>query len=396
MPRLAQVLGTLTAAILLLTGCHSSTQLASARTERVVEVSRSDCGSSWRPAAAGEQVLRLRNTDSSAGEVQVVGLGTHQGLVYADVEPFGPGTSVDLDVPLAGGRYALACLMEDSAPVTGPPRTISGHGAGTPGVRILTQSQLVPATQRYERWLRRQLGPLVRDSHRLRAAAEGMDLHAARTAWLNAHLDYQRLGAAYDAFGGLGDAIDGLPAGLPGGTSNHAWTGFHRVELDLWGGRARRLRADVTALDRAVSRLPLLVRSTQLDPLTLTLRAHEISENALQLQLTGKDDFGSHTDLESVRAELVGTRAVLSALAEPLDSRVHDAAGIRSALDRTLVAFTQATRTWAHVPVSELSQGQREHLDAALDLVTQRLAAIPATLEPRLTVASGSVEGGDG
>ena len=33
---------------------------------------------------------------------------------------------------------------------------------------------------------------------------------------VTAHLDYQRLGAAYDAFGDLGDAIDGLPAGIPG------------------------------------------------------------------------------------------------------------------------------------------------------------------------------------
>ena len=96
------------------------------------------------------------------------------------------------------------------------------------------------------------------------------------------------------------------------------------MELDLWGRPGpSRLRADVTTLDRAVSQLPLLVRSTQLDPLTLTLRAHEISENALQVQLTGKDDFGSHTDLESVRAELVGTQAVLTALARPIDSRVH-------------------------------------------------------------------------
>ena len=79
------------------------------------------------------------------------------------------------------------------------------------------------------------------------------------------------------------------------------------MERDLWSSADReRLRSDVIVLDRAVSQLPLLVHGTHLDPLTLTLRAHEISENALQVQLTGKDDFGSHTDLESVRAELVG------------------------------------------------------------------------------------------
>ncbi len=149
-------------------------------------------------------------------------------------------------------------------------------------------------------------------------------------------------------------------------------------------------------LDRAVSRLPRLVRNTQLDPLTLTLRAHEIAENALQFQLTGQDDFGSHTDLESVRAELVGTGAVLSALAGPINSRVHDAAGIRSTLRQALATFQHATRSNRHVPVTALPRRERERLDAALGLLTQRLATIPATLEPRVTVASGSIETGSG
>ena len=398
MPRSALVLGCLLVCVAsVLSGCRSSDRVATGRTAGAIEVSRSDCGSLWHPSTAGDQDLRLHNADTNAGEVQVVGLGSHRGLVYADVEPFGPGTTVDLHLPLAAGRYALACLLEDQAPVTSPSRTITGEANGTPGVRILTQSELVPATQRYERWVRRHLVPLQRDTHRLRDLIDHGDRRAARTAWLSAHLDYQRLGAAYDAFGDLGDAIDGLPFGLPGGTSNRKWTGFHRLERHLWAhGRPGRLRTDVVTLDRAVSRLPRVLRNTQLDPLSLTLRAHEIAENALQLQLTGQDDFGSHTDLESVRAELVGTEAVLSALAGPLDSRVHDAAGIRSALDHTLATFKDATRSKRHVPMTALPRQERERLDAALSLLTQRLATIPATLEPRLTVASGSIEGGTG
>jgi iron uptake system component EfeO len=391
----------LACAATLLTGCHSAGQaldhVAVRQATRAIEVSRSDCGSSWHPAAAGDQHLRLHNADTNAGEVQVLGMGAHQGLVYANIEPFGPDTTVDLQLPLSAGRYALACLMEDTAPITGPVRTITGSGNGTPGVRILTQSELVPATQRYQRWVRRQLGPLQRDTHRLRDLVESGNDRAARDAWVTAHLDYQRLGAAYDAFGDLGDAIDGLPSGLRGGTSNQQWTGFHRVERDLWGSSPGRLRDDVTVLDRAVSQLRAQVRNTELEPLTLTLRAHEIAENALQFQLTGQDDFGSHSDLESVRAGLVGTQAVLAALARPIDSRVHDAAGIRSALRRTLGTFTQAIRPGHRVPVSGLPRQSRERLDASLSLLTQRLATIPATLEPRLTVASGSIgTGGSG
>jgi iron uptake system component EfeO len=387
---------------LLLSSCgtqHGSTtgsaETASTGGTAPVDVSTSDCGSAWRPTAAGDQDLTLHNSDANPGDVQLVGRGRHAGLVYADIEPFGPGTTIKVNVSLAAGEYALACLMEDKAPTVGPTRTVSGSGGGTPGVRILTQSQLVPSAKAYQRWVRLHLPPLQRDTARLRDLADAGDREGARRAWLTAHLDYQRLGAAYDAFGDLGDAIDGLPAGIRGGTSSPHWTGFHRVERDLWRSAApARLRQDADALAHAVDRLPAELGTTRLDPLTLTLRAHEIAENALQFQLTGEDDFGSHTDLDSVRAELVGTGVVLHALARPIDRRVAHARLIRSTLRHTLAAFTRATRHEAHVPVARLPREERERLDASLSLLTARLAPVPAALEPRLTVSSESLQGG--
>ncbi len=46
---------------------------------RAVDVSTSDCGSGWRPDAAGDQDLTLHNADQYAGEVQVVGRGVARG-----------------------------------------------------------------------------------------------------------------------------------------------------------------------------------------------------------------------------------------------------------------------------------------------------------------------------
>ncbi len=49
-----------------------------------------------------------------------------------------------------------------------------------------------------------------------------------------AHLDYERLGAAYDTFGSFNDEIDGRPNGLPLGVNDPGWTGFLRLEYALW------------------------------------------------------------------------------------------------------------------------------------------------------------------
>jgi iron uptake system component EfeO len=399
MPRSVLVLGT-ALLCLLMTSCGSSNPDSGATTTPTVDVSQTDCGSGWHPTSAGEQHLKLHNSDSNPGEVQVVGLGSHHGLVYADVEPFGPNTTVALDVPLAAGRYALACLMEDSTPVVGPARTITGSETGAPGVRILTQAQLVRATLAYSGWVLHNLPTLVHATRRLDDLVNAGDLVAARRAWVTAHLDYQRLGAAYEAFGDLGERVDGLPQGLPGGVHNPHWAGFHRVERELYGTAGRsRLTHDTDALLHAVTSLPVMLKNTQLDPTTLTLRAHEIAENALQFQLTGEDDFGSHSDLASVRAELVGTGVVLHALRGPIDKRVPQPGRIRSSLRQTLALFTHASRTEGRVPVARLPRREREQLDAALSGLCERLAPIPATLEPRLVATqsqNGVTNGGTG
>jgi iron uptake system component EfeO len=379
-------------AVLLIAGCGSvgSGTASSDAPVAPIAVSLSDCGSTWHPGPAGEQDLALHNADSRPGEVRVVGRGALRGQVYADVEPFGPGTTVRLHVRLAAGHYALDCLMEDSSPVSGPTVSLTGTTRGTPGVRTVTQSGLVHPALRYTAWVRGRLPGLVADTGRLRTLVDDGDLPAARRAWLAAHLDYQRLGAAYDAFGDLGDRIDGLPQSLPRGVHDRRWAGFHRVERDLWHhSPAPRLRLDADHLARAAARLPHLVATTELDPGTLVIRAHEICENALQFQLTGQDDFGSHTDLASVRAELAGTAEVLRTLAGPLHARVAGAGRIHRALRLARRLVSHARRQHPDVAVERLPRDLRERVDAEVSVLCERLAGIAATLEPRLADARG-------
>ena len=117
-----------------------------------------------------------------------------------------------------------------------------------------------------------------------RATAAG-NLGEARRLWLAAHAGYERLGAAYDAFGDLDGVINGRPSGLPRGGRDPDFTGFHRVELALWHPETtspseRRRQAEVLA--DAVSDLRDELANAQLDPLTFSIRAHEIAENLLQ------------------------------------------------------------------------------------------------------------------
>jgi iron uptake system component EfeO len=351
-------------AVPLLAACGSA-----ARPAEPVSVSVSSCGAHWADTTAGAQRIRVRDTDSRPGEAQLIDPSSQ--AVYADVEPLGPGTTTDVDVSLSAGRYAWRCLMEDEPAVTGPTVTLTGTAKGsTPAVVPVTQADLITATQAYEHYVTGQLPRLVTLVGRLRNALD--DPGAARIAWRTAHVEYERLGAAYDAFGPLDAAINGLPAGLPGGVTDPNWTGFHRIEYSLWHGAPTALvRIEVEQLGKDVRRLEQHFAHVQLDPLQIGIRAHEITENALQFELTGKTDFGSNSQRQTVLANLQGTQTVLGII-------------------HTLIAprYPGLGRTEQLLHQSELDLRQpatHERIDADISELCERLAPIASILEPRKT-----------
>jgi iron uptake system component EfeO len=345
-----------------------------------VQVSVSRCGAGWTHPSPGPQSFDLVNSDTRAGEVMLT--NATSGAVYADVEPLAPGTHRPLDIDLGSGDYAFRCAMEDEPMVIGATVRIPGRASGASAVLPVSQGDLIAPTQAYEGYVRQHLPTLVRLTSTLRDAVTRGDLAAARMAWLPAHLEYERLGAAYGAFGDLDGAINGRPDGFPGGVHDKHWAGFHRVEYGLWHGEsAASLRGPTDALLTAVTQLGPQFAKSPIAPLDVSIRAHEISENALQFELTGATDYGSHSNLATVAANLDGTRAVLALLRTLLVPRYAHLPAVTAELDRT-----QADLAARHdAPLSSLTTAQREGLDADVSELCELLAPIAAILEPRRT-----------
>ncbi len=91
------------------------------------------------------------------------------------------------------------------------------------------------------------------------------------------------------------------------------FTGFYRVEYGLWHGQsAAELTGRPPAATHDVRALQAAFPTMEIDLLDIGLRTHEILENALQFQLTGHDDYGSGTTLATTRANITGTRELLT------------------------------------------------------------------------------------
>jgi hypothetical protein len=74
------------------------------------------------------------------------------------------------------------------------------------------------------------------------------NLGTARSAWLPAHLTYERLGAAYDSFGSFDDAIDGRPDGFAGGVSSPQLSVSSRGQADSACGQVLEELAPIAAM----------------------------------------------------------------------------------------------------------------------------------------------------
>jgi iron uptake system component EfeO len=350
-----------------------------------VQIGLSDCGSGWTKAVAGQQDFLLVNSDLRDGEAQLIDPAT--GAVYAEVEPMGSGSSAEMRIVLGHGSFAFRCVMEDDGASTGPTVTISGTMA-TPVAPVLpvTWNDLVPVTKAAETYVLGGIPGLITDTQALRADLGRGDVAAARRDWLPAHLDYERLGAAYNAFGAADAEINGLPDGLPGGVADPKFTGFHRLEYGLWHGQSAGALVPVAdALITAERGLQTSFPNT-LDPTDVSIRAHEITENTVQFTLTGRDNLGSDSSLATARANLDGTKAMLNLLRPLLTPRYSGLPKLDTLLtttDQDLAGLRQADGTYPALVA--LPSATRERVDGDFSQLSEQLAPVAAICEPRRT-----------
>ena len=355
-----------------------------------VTVSRTDCAPEWSTASSGTQTITVTNNSGLAGEIR---LDNSAGAIMGEIETLGPGTSAPLTATLGAGTYSFSCLMGSLAATSSQPVTVSATAGNTVSapvaVKPVTVAELTPPNKRYQAYAAVQLAALAKDVTVIESDLKHGGSARARQDWLTAQLDWERVGASYDSFGDLGLAVDGLPDGLTDGVNDKGFTGLHRLEYGLWHGQsAAELVPVVTQLEKNVATVRKNLTSADLtgDPTQLSLRAHEIIEDALRDHLSGIDDQGSGAAYAMTYADTQVDRTVLGYLAGLLSQRdpglVATADSQLSALDQALLA-TRANGQWQSL--TAVSLDQRQHVNASIGALLETLASVPDLLEVPVT-----------
>jgi high-affinity iron transporter len=361
----------------------TDTATASTTHETSVTVGDFRCANGWVPPRSGQRQISVTNAGHSVVDVTL--LGAHNLLIYGDLEAMAPGTTRTMTAVIPPGKFRLGCTYSESATVYSHIVRVSGrpvHDAHP--YQQVTYTQLAPLVTKYRAEVSAGLATLASDTDRLQFFADAGQQQQARQAWLVAHLDYARLGAAYDTFGDFNDEIDGRPNGLPQGVDDPSWTGFLRLEYALWQNQPPAVVASIAdQLDAAVHQL-VAAFPEQTTPINdLSLRVHEILENTLQFELTGETDQGSHTGLATAMANVQGTETILGIIAPLLEKREPALVGQLQTDLGQVTNLLDAARlpdgTWT--AVQALSLTQRERLDGAIGNYLETVSPVPDLLE---------------
>jgi len=384
--RLTLTLGALAAAIVFAAAAGIAVAADGPPSQNALDLAESPgaCGAPPSTLAAGAVTFQV--TDDSRDFVDVYVVAATGGDVYAEIQELAPHATLPLSTELGAGDYAVRCVFGNGKTGTSAPIRVTGTtDEAVPGYLAMPDLALQTPVREYSAWIESRLPTLVADCRTLDADVAAGSVAAAKQAWLTAHLDYERLGAAYDAFGDFDGAIDGMANGLPDGVQDSSWTGFFAVEYALWHAEPlSKVRTLTKGLAASAAGLQQDFPSEEVDPGDLPLRTHEILENALQFQLTGIADYGSGTTLATIYANTQGTAELLSILT-PLIQQADPqlATSARHGLT-TLQDDLSAERldgTWT--PVAELSTVARDRLDADLGQLLETLSGVPALLYPR-------------
>jgi len=275
-----------------------------------VQATDVECRVSAGTAPSGNLRFAVTNGGSKVTEFYVLGA---DGLrIVAEVENIGPGLSRDLVLKAPPGDYFTACKPGMVGEGIRHAFTVSDSGEDltpTGDDKALVEQ----ANQNYSAYVKDQTEQLVKKTGEFAAAYTAGQDAKAREIYPVARVHWERIETVAESFGDLDPKMDLREADLEKGQK---WTGWHRIEKDLWPQRAKGYRA----LDPAGRKKYADDLITNTDTLyarvrTLTYTADQIANGTKGLldevatgKVTGEEEFWSRTDLWDFQANVDGAR----------------------------------------------------------------------------------------
>jgi iron uptake system component EfeO len=283
------------------------------------------------------------------------------------------------------GNYITACKPGMAGDGLRAPFAVSdsGEGQGPTGNDVELVEQ---ANQNYQRYVEDQTEQLVAGTAEFVAAYKAGKDDEARAIYPVARMHWERIETVAESFGDLDPKLDLREADLEPGQK---WTGWHRIEKDLWPARAENYE-QLSKAERAVYSADLVKNTAILQDRVedLSFTADEIANGSRGLldevatgKVTGEEEYWSRTDLWDFQANIDGAlvafeglRPLLKEKDSELDRQIAEKfAAVQALLDAQRVG--EGFKTY-----DQLSQAEIKELSNAVNALSEPLSKLAAAV----------------
>ena len=380
------------AGALLLTGCVPNA--APSGDAIAVTASDTDCTVETATAQSGTVTFTVQNDGTKVNEFYV--LGSNELTIVGEVENIAPGASRDLTVQVGPGDYFTSCK----------PGMI-GAGVGqaafsVSGDAIETSPEDDAVIAQYVGYVKAQTEELLPQVQAFVDAYVAGDDDEAKRLFPLARINYERIEPTAEQFGDLDPKIDYRKPGAD--EEGLDFTGFHRIEMDLWNDAAVANGdypgdPDLTPLtpeqrkvlgDQLVTDITELKEKVASPDFTLTLA--DITEGAKGLldevaapdgKLPGEENEFAHTDLYDFTANVEGAQVAFDTVRELAVTNGHQ--DLVDELDERFddmfaLLATYGNYTDGFVFYDTVTQAERNELAAKLSALSEPLSRLTAAV----------------
>ena len=393
------------ATALVLAGCVAKTDVAASDALTVTSTDTA-CTVSTATATSGTLAFAVTNASSQVTEFYLL---ASDGLrIVGEVENIAPGASRTLTVVAQPGDYVTLCkpgmvgegIGRTAFTVTGDAVTATGDDA----------AQKQKAVDLYASFVKDQVEQLVPAVAAFVSAYEAGDDEKARSLFPTTRAFYERIEPVAESLGDLDPRIDyrevdAVAEGLD-------WTGFHRIEKDLWVPAQDALNSDgstpawkdwapSTPAERATYGAKLIADVGELnayvhgDEFQKALDAQGIggiSNGALSLldevatgKISGEEDWWSGTDLYDFAANVEGSKMAFSLVKDFAVSSGATGTELAGRIDSGYAALEAAlarhgSLSAGFVNYRQLSEADKRELTDLINALAEPLSKLTSTI----------------
>jgi len=346
--------------------------------EITVNAADSACELSGTEASTGPATFVITNNGTKVTEFYVYAEGER---VMGEVENISPGLQRKLIVQLGEpGTYQTACKPGMVGDGIRSEFKVTGQS-----VQVDTEGKFKEASDSYKRYVNSQTDALVAATEGFVAAIKAKDIAGAKAQFPTTRTYYERIEPVAESFpNDLDPRIDLREADLEPGQK---WTGFHRLEKDLWvsglqpdtNAIADQLVADVKELNDGVKAPDYKIDSTQ-----IAGGAQGLLDEIASSKITGEEDIFSHTDLWDFKANVEGSQTAVASVRPILDERNAE---LGKEVDQRFAEVEALLEKYRQgdgfVPYNKVTEPQRQELSRAIDALSKEVSQVQGVIAPQ-------------